>query len=142
MRFVAIWSKRMLAACCGLVWGFLAGAAIAQTPDVQFASPTGNINCTINQFVVACQIDQLTPTYTDRPDDCAGTWGQYFYLSGNGVARIGCLTQDTAGAEDTLPYGASIEVAQITCVSRINGMTCTNAQGGGFFLRRAEQRIF
>ncbi len=41
-----------------------------------------------------------------------------------------------------LPYGVTLELEGITCLSETTGMTCTNADGGGFAVRRAEQRIF
>jgi hypothetical protein len=50
-------------------------------------------------------------------------------------------TVATPGAP-ILDYGRSYAAGGITCRSERSGMTCTNAQGSGFSLSRARQRLF
>ena len=115
---------------------------IASATDQRFASPAGNISCNINQFVATCTIDEYQASFTDAPPDCDGIWGNTFYVLGRGEAEVGCLTAAEAAPERVLGYGQRIETGRIACISRLTGITCTNTEGRGFSVRRAEQRIF
>lgn len=110
--------------------------------DVRFASPTGNITCTINQFAAACQLTELSATFTDPPADCDGDWGRYFYVVARQSGQVGCVTQNTTTPASILEYGQSIQAGTLMCVSRRTGVTCRNSAGGGFTVRRSEQRLF
>ena len=123
----------------------LSGAALAETQF--FQSPSGNIQCVIgggDSVVVRCDlgVDQLT--YDQKPATCDGDWGQSFGVMESGVGFINCVT-DAIGAPKevaVLPYGVDLVLDGVTCRSETTGMTCTNTDGGGFSVRRAEQRIF
>jgi hypothetical protein len=43
---------------------------------------------------------------------------------------------------ETLNYGSSIRVGRIVCMSRLEGLTCTNPEGHGFFLSRQRVKLF
>ncbi|MEM8536900.1 MAG: DUF6636 domain-containing protein [Pseudomonadota bacterium] len=121
---------------------FVGLPAQASGLDRPFASPTGNITCTINAFVATCTIAEYDPSFTNVPDSCNGDWGGTFYVVGRGEAKLGCLTSSVEPPNFVLGYGQSIDVGDLSCVSRPTGVTCTNAAGRGFSVRRAEQRIF
>jgi hypothetical protein len=44
--------------------------------------------------------------------------------------------------EPSCPNGASVQSGGITCTSRLSGLTCTNWEGHGFFLRRERVDFF
>jgi hypothetical protein len=41
-----------------------------------------------------------------------------------------------------LRYGEAVTLGGISCVSAKTGMTCTNAEGHGFSVAKAKQRLF
>jgi hypothetical protein len=120
----------------------LSGPAAASSTDVRFVSPSGNISCNINAYVASCSIGSFSPSFTNPPSDCAGDWGNYFYLMANGDAKLGCVSSPVPSTGNVLPYGESIAFPQISCTSRVTGVTCTNVRNKGFALRRSEQQIF
>ncbi|MEO1638410.1 MAG: DUF6636 domain-containing protein [Pseudomonadota bacterium] len=123
----------------------LAGPATAEVQH--FQSPSGNIRCMVSDQigdVVRCDLGVDEQSYTDRPATCDGDWGTSFGVLAQGPGFLNCVTNRLAGGEEhpVLPYGGTLEVSGITCRSEPTGMTCTNAEGGGFFVRRSEQRVF
>ena len=40
------------------------------------------------------------------------------------------------------PYGEAVSLGGISCVSAKTGMTCTNAEGHGFSVAKAKQKLF
>ncbi|MEL7182526.1 MAG: DUF6636 domain-containing protein [Pseudomonadota bacterium] len=43
---------------------------------------------------------------------------------------------------DVAQYGVTATFGRITCTSQKTGFSCTNADGHGFFLSRASQRVY
>lgn len=122
-------------------------AGLAQAEIQQFQSPSGNIRCLVSVTDVAgvrCDLEVDRQSYTDRPASCEGDWGTSFVVLRAGEGLLNCARDaiDDASASIILPYGGSLDLGGITCLSETTGMTCTNAEGGGFSVRRAEQRIF
>ena len=126
----------------GFLFVLMATQASTKAADINFVSPSGNIQCHMNQFAAACVIADFTPSFTSRPDSCAGDWGNYFYVIAGKSGRLGCVTGEFSRPTFTLEYGNSVTADRITCTSRTSGMTCSTLGGGGFSLRRATQSIF
>ena len=118
----------------------------SSVPDLVFASPSGNIRCVLAGEIgvgVRCDLAVARQSYTARPRDCAGDWGRSFAVGPTGPGRLICVTDAVAGDEmRVLPYGGLLSYGGVTCRSEESGMTCTSDEGGGFRLRRSEQRIF
>ena len=131
-----------------LVASLLAAAATpARAERTDFRSPSGNIRCVVtdegDRPFAECSLDALDRSFTDAPEGCDGAWGDRFRVYATGPGRVEC---HDGGAGETearvLPYGVAVRLAGITCASDRTGVTCTNADGGGFSVRRAEQSIF
>jgi hypothetical protein len=115
--------------------------------DQHFQSPSGNIRCLVSQdglVGVRCDLEVDRQSYTDRPATCEGEWGTSFVVLRSGSGLLNCALEEIDAQEPllVLPYGGTLELDGITCLSESTGMTCTNDEGGGFTVRRAEQRVF
>jgi hypothetical protein len=124
----------------------LAGPAAAQDV-VFFQSPTGNIHCAIitgDDAGVRCDMRSLTPTYRTPPPDCDLDWGSSFEIGAQDRKGALACVGDTVQTPDSLVlgYGKAISLGGFVCSSEKTGMTCTNAQGHGFTLSKAKQRLF
>ncbi len=124
----------------------VAGPAFADD-YLGFQSPTGNIHCAMYIFdgsaEARCDLRDYVPSYTKRPAGCDLDWGMAFAVgaSGKGVlACVGDTVQDPGNA--VLPYGEAVSLGGISCVSAKTGMTCTNADGHGFSVAKAKQRVY
>lgn len=112
-----------------------------------FQSPTGNIHCAMYIYdgsaEARCDLRDYVPSYTKRPAGCDLDWGMAFAVgaSGKGVlACVGDTVQDPGNA--VLPYGEAVSLGGISCVSAKTGMSCTNADGHGFSVAKAKQKLF
>lgn len=115
--------------------------------DISFQSPSGNIRCDMSRdapLAVRCDLGVDQQSYTRRPATCQGRWGTSFGLNQTGVGGLICVTDRDVAPEGrrVLPYGRRAVLDGITCLSERTGVTCTNIEGGGFEVRRAEQRVF
>lgn len=122
------------------------GTVAAADDYIAFRSPTGNIHCAIMTgytSIVRCDLDQLTPSYRNRPHDCEQDWGNAFEVGPGGGGYLPCHGDTVSDPSAfTLGYGRSITLGPFTCTSRKTGMTCTNAQGHGFQIAKATQKVF
>ena len=136
--------RRVISGFVGSLF-LLAGQGWAEAQ--YFQSPSGNIQCVINDTAgsyVRCDLGVDQQSYTQRPKACDGDWGMSFGLTATGTGFLNCVT-DAIGAPNVplvLQYGVRLQMQEITCESETTGMTCTNSEGGGFSVRRSEQRIF
>lgn len=126
---------------------FLTLASGAAAAERHFQSPSGNIRCVLSEegvLAARCDLGVDRQTYTDRPASCDGEWGASFGLGRTGPGFLICVSGPIDGPENpvVLPYGTSAVFADVSCRSETTGMTCRNMNGGGFSVRRAEQRIF
>lgn len=105
-----------------------------------FASPSGNITCTIETERVRCEIANFdyTPA-TAKPDDCdIDNWGGVVVANADG-AGYSCSEAPEAPAAKTLDYGESITAYGMTCTSAETGMSCASDESGkGFTLSKAK----
>lgn len=124
----------------------LTGPAFAQD-YLDFQSPTGNIKCAIysggDEASARCDMSKLTPSYRKRPAGCEFDWGSSFAVDRIGKGYLACVSDPaTNGNEPVLGYGQSVSLGGIACVSAKTGVTCTNADGHGFSIAKAKQKLF
>jgi hypothetical protein len=119
-------------------------AAPAAAQDAFFQTPSGNIQCYAGGDFVDCEVleSDVAPPLP-RPLDCDLDWGSRFTVGDVGPGAMACHGDTLRGqGYPVIPYGSSIEVGAITCVSEEAGLQCLNRDGGGFALSRRGQRIF
>lgn len=137
-----MWIRSVLYIGCLLA----AGQASADQYAV-FQSPTGNIHCFMDEWggsaIVRCDLIELTPTYRTAPPDCDLDWGFAFGLDSRGRGYLACVGDTVVDRRNpVLAYGQAVSLGGISCVSAKTGMTCTNAEGHGFQIARAKQRLY
>lgn len=124
----------------------LAGPALADE-YFGFQSPTGNIHCAIYSFngrtEARCDLWDYTPSFTRPPAGCDLDWGMAFAVGASGKGVLACVGDTVRDpGNPVLPYGEAVSLGGISCVSAKTGMTCTNAEGHGFSVARAKQRVY
>jgi len=136
-----------LAGAVGLV-----SAAHAQQ-DMGFKTPSDNIHCMVEEIVdegrdpaviLRCDMQRLDSPPSPPPADCDLEWGSTFFLRpGDAISELGCVG-DTVRKDEwpVLAYGSTWEGNGFSCISRRDGLTCTNPGGHGFRLSRAKQTLF
>lgn len=131
-----------------------------------FVTPTGNLACTVSSTTAVCQASDMTFTpqadhlVADTIGDCTaneadammlapvrGAWTcppqplapqADLDLGGWWAAEVNAETTDVGGVDAAvLPYGVSLTVGSVTCMSGENGVSCSsNEIGQSFFLSR------
>jgi hypothetical protein len=122
-------------------------APSAQAQDLLFfRSPSDNIHCVISPYEGAtCVLGVDHISYPRRPFDCDPDWdwGSTYMAPQFGPGMPVCSNEGVrVDGSPVLHYGSTITHAGITCRSERTGMTCVNAQGHGFTVARARQRVF
>lgn len=112
-----------------------------------FQSPTGNIHCAMYSFdgrtEARCDLRSFTPSYSKRPAGCEQDWGMAFGVGASGKGELLCVSDTVQDpGNPVLPYGEAVSFEGISCVSARTGMTCTNAEGHGFSVAKAKQKLF
>lgn len=112
-----------------------------------FRSPTGNIHCAMYTFdgraEARCDLTAYTPSYSKRPAGCEFDWGMAFAVGASGTGELACVSDTVRDpGNPVLPYGEAVSLGGISCVSSKTGMTCTNAEGHGFSVAKAKQKLF
>lgn len=123
------------------------GSPALASDYIEFKSPTGNISCGLYSdgadTSVRCDMAKLVPSYTTPPPDCEFDWGSAFAVGRTGKGVLACVSDPAAGPDaPVLPYGEAISMGGISCVSAKTGMTCTNAEGHGFSISKAKQKLY
>ena len=130
-----------------LALALAAGSSAAFAEEFYFKSPSGNIHCGYfdndGNALVRCDIESYTPS-RKRPADCDLDWGFAFEIGARAKRGIILCAGDTviSPQAEVLPYGTRWKRKGITCEIQTTGITCANRKGHGFFLSRAEQRVF
>ena len=139
--------QRLLAAAVAslLFVGTGLSSALAQEG---FRSPTGNIHCQFfnsdGEAVIRCDLRQVSNRSMPRPRDCEQDFGQAFEISTRATRGMPLCSGDTV-QDNRLPvlaYDQSWKRGGLVCVSERAGVTCRNADGHGFVVSRAAQRVF
>ena len=126
--------------------GVVAAPALADE-YIGFQSPTGNIHCMLYKdgggTQARCDLKQLKKSYTKRPLGCEQDWGSAFAVDRTGKGYLACVGDTVVdGSNPVLGYGKAVSLGGISCVSAKTGMTCTNADGHGFSVAKAKQKLF
>lgn len=119
-----------------------ASADLADVVDLaslgySFQMPSGNIGCVMSEESVLCAIR----TFDYQPPDvagCAADTGVAVRLDSDGTAHVCSTGTPEFGDAAQLPYGESRTVGEFTCTSSEAGISCSNAAGQEFSLRRAD----
>lgn len=110
-----------------------------------FQSPSGNIGCILIEGNARCDIDKHGWTPPPRPASCSDQvdYGQGLTVEREGEAGVVCAG-DTAMNQKApvLGYGEAAEGDGTVCASRKDGITCTNADGHGFFISVQGYKFF
>lgn len=139
------------------------GPASVVTGITEFASPSGNVLCSLSDQGATCSADAVS--FTAPPDTgCDGWWGHTISLGAGAPAGFMCK-QDAWAANDSKPswwtpgtdstvasmgwasapalgYGHRLRNGATTCeVKRASGVTCTNG-GHGFSLAKQSYRVW
>lgn len=114
------------------------GATSGATSDVatSFASPTGNIACTMSPDGVTCTIANIQYE-VPASEGCTGTTGHTVVLNEADGVTTPCVEgpAPAPASADTpvLEYGQTQTVGPYTCTSGSNGMSCVvDETGTGF----------
>lgn len=104
-----------------------------------FASPSGNIECTIDDERARCVIKSFDYTPPEKPADCRmDNWGSVVVANKDGAGFSCREAPANAGPARVLGYGEKVSASGMTCTSSEQGMTCTSdSTGVGFTVRRA-----
>lgn len=111
----------------------------AAISDVSFASPTGNIGCTINNDAnkaVSCVI--VAYDFGQPGPDCR--YGAQIELDASGYAAFhGCSKVEVNPTDyRVLPYGKAVTDGDMSCVSNTDAITCADlTTNTGFSLSRS-----
>lgn len=127
-----------------------AGAAGSEAPSrvrrlPSFRSPTGNIGCMLAGGLARCDIGDRKWT-APRPAGCPEQvdYGQGLEVGRSGPGAVVCAgdtARDPSAA--VLAYGTAASAGPFVCVSRRDGITCSNARNGhGFFISAQRYRTF
>ncbi|WP_229054086.1 hypothetical protein [Aeromicrobium sp. Leaf350] len=113
-----------------------------------FATPTGNIICYVNVAADqwGCVIGERTYTEPAGAEDCFASFGKGFVSVQGGPlqpqCRGGVLAEAENGAGAILPYGSTLTVGSVTCLSEQTGVTCVDQRSGhSLFISKAKYEI-
>lgn len=107
-----------------------------------FATPTGNIGCSVSPQGTRCDIAKRSWKPTPPPEPCELDYGNGISLGTDG-AQFTCAGDTALGAPDVLGYGERSQRGVFFCDSAEAGVTCSNLEtGAGFFISRESYRTF
>lgn len=113
---------------------------------VTFASPSGNITCSIEETGARCGIASLAKDPAPV-DGCDGSVGHVYLVTAEGLPEVPCVAKGDKPKKadksvNVLGYGQSAREFGYTCLSEEAGVTCTDdATGRGFSLARGGGEI-
>ena len=111
--------------------------------NASFQTPSGNIFCNFMGNALRCDLMSRTNKPPKKPADCPVDYGNAFELSNKGEATLLCYGDTIADpSSPKLAYGSKWTKNGITCESQTNGLTCTNQINRGFFISKANQKLF
>lgn len=111
-----------------------------------FASPSGNIVCSISPDGASCSIAELSAEGLVEDEDCEGTVGHVVRVTAEGAERP-CVTGRPPGKAPSgtpeLEYETSTSAFGYTCTSSRSGIICRHdGTGHGFSIARAGSSLF
>ncbi len=114
------------------------------TGGARFASPTGNIACSMTAGEARCDVARTAWQLPPAPADCSGAFGTGAVLAGSDPGRLSCVSDTVADpALPALPYDRGVRFAGVVCVSRQTGLRCENeSTRHGFRVSRGSYDLF
>lgn len=133
----------------------------AQAADINFTTPSKNIDCLLyefdNEVVADCLVEQATwKTAPKQPADCQLDWiPSEAYVSSKMVGTKVTNTVGVGGCRGdigplcvadgctVLAYGKTAKRGRITCTSAVTGVTCVTTSGPkkGFTVSRGSYKL-
>jgi hypothetical protein len=113
-----------------------------------WTTPSGNIACSTilaadGSFNIArCDISQRSFTPPPKPADCEFGWGGSLQVDATGPAAFACTSDSVFGSPDVLGYGQKVRAGAVVCASEVQGVTCRNDEGHGFFVSAERYVLF
>jgi len=108
-----------------------------------FQTPSHNIACAVYGQNLRCDLRQNLAKLPPRPQDCELDWGNAFEMTLTGKPSRVCAGDFIGGENDpVLEYGRTWDYQGFQCRSETNGITCTNKSNHGWFIKKAEQRLY
>ena len=112
--------------------------------------PSHNIACQATPpgpgqptYELRCDIRQTSTRLPRAPANCPLSWGDAFVLDPTGPGRLFCHGDTVMDpSARVIPYGTQWRPYGFTCTSQTTGLTCVNADGHGFAISRASQKVF
>lgn len=90
-----------------------------------------------------CDIGKHSFSPPPKPADCEFDWGQSLVLNSKGASFVCASDSIYDDSHPVLAYGQTSRVGMIECVSRQEGITCTDVGNHrGFFLSQARYDLF
>ena len=110
----------------------------------RFATPSGNIACSMTTDEVRCDVLERTWQVPPAPAGCGLAYGGGAILSGTGAGELSCVGDTVADPGlATLAYGEAVQFGGVVCVSKETGLRCENPQTRhGFTVSRAAYELF
>ncbi|SHI33728.1 DUF6636 domain-containing protein [Wenxinia saemankumensis] len=111
-----------------------------------FRTPSGNIYCngSVDGGDLSCTIVSRDTGSAPAGIACPAGNELHVDMLQTGAVRAGCggPSGRPSAYTDVAEYGATAAFGRISCVSQRTGFECRNADGRGFLLSRAAQRIW
>lgn len=110
------------------------GTAAPSAADTEsFATPSGNIGCTIDAERARCVVKTFDYSPPDAPDGCEmEEWGSIVVANRDG-AGFSCTPADFPVDAEELDYGQTITAHGMTCSSEETGVSCRSEETGAAF---------
>ena len=117
-----------------------------------FIMPSKNIYCLLRDYsarsslqniFLRCEIVSGLKPIPPKPPACEFDWGSGLVLPRSKEAQVLCASDSAYSSNyPILLYGQTWKKSGFICKSSTDGLTCTNAEGQGFFLNREEWQTF
>ncbi len=107
-----------------------------------FDTPSGNISCVISDSDAACDVQRYSYDPGPTPPDCPLDFGYRVDVSLDRPAGFDCSSDSLNVSDVVLGYGSGVRSGGTVCRSAESGVTCTVADGRGFFVSRESYRFF
>jgi hypothetical protein len=113
-------------------------------PAEGLQTPSRNIGCIFSRSpgYVRCDVRTGLRPPPPRPKGCDLDWAYGLEMKLSSRAKTFCAGDTALAQGPILAYGAKLRILGFTCLSRRDGLRCTNRAGHGFFLSRQRWRTF
>jgi len=115
----------------------------AQTPSHNIFCQAAAPGINQPQAQLRCDIMSKTTRSPPPPRNCPLSYGDSFVLNPTGPGSLLCHGDTVQNSEDVvIAYGTQWRPFGFVCTSETTGITCVNAEGHGFSVAKASQKVF